>query len=932
VASQNQALDGEDFFSKAQTQPQVATFSLPKAPKWLERPVSASFGFGGRVVSVGLADSTKRSSKIRITPFEVDSSVGSATESFENALKEGNLRSICETRINSAQTDEEKADWKVIETLLSENPRKGLADHLGFEDETDEAADGLAKLELNKDEKEETNGVSETESRGSKAKKHKRLTSIFDTSADADSFLSDLAASKGARTNNPFQIYTGSESEADRRITRALLLGRFEQALDVALQEDRLSDAFMIAVCGGQKCIEKVQEAYFAKQSGGPNYLRLLASIVGKNLWDVVHNADLSNWKEVMATLCTFADEKEFPDLCETLGDRLEEQYRSSEDKALRKDASFCYLAGSKLEKVVGIWLDELREYEKEGIDRAADDSSFSVHVRALQNFIEKVTIFRQVTNYQDSELRKDSDWKLGILYDKYVEYADVAATHGRLDVAERYLSLVPDKHSEADVARNRVKLATRKAAPKTSQLPRTMSQPLSQPLSHPNIYHPPQPAFSGRQTPVHNPYAPVGAATPAAPVQNSNPYASFASSGYPQTGYQPPQSTKPPVGPPPQSFGPPPPGPSVPPPPRAFNQSPATVTTYTTASNLPAWNDLPEGFGAPKASSRRGTPSTAGVISTPFPGQPQPTGPMSPPIGLGSQKSPPPPPPKGAAPPRVMSPPSVGPPRSSSISSNPPAPVNAYAPPVQSPHTIPGMAVPPSIPRGPSPYNAPPTGAPPSNRYAPNPASSPQLQSRPPLAPPPQAGASGPYAPQQFQPPPPAASPYAPISTPSAAQHGPPQARPPSQASRPGTAQSAKKPAPAPPKYREFLPLASVQLTNSDCFAAPGDRSHIPANAMPIYEFLSADMQRVKTRAPTSFKAQVDDAERRLNILFDHLNNEDLLKPNTVADMVELARAMQARDYETAKNIHLDILTNRTDECGHWMVSRLSFPFEDVN
>ncbi|KAL1984963.1 hypothetical protein VTN96DRAFT_8519 [Rasamsonia emersonii] len=905
VVGQNQALDGEDFFARAQTQPQVATFSLPKAPKWLERPVSASFGFGGRVLSVGLADRAKRSSKVRITPFEVDSSVGTATESFENALKEGDLRSICESRINSAQTDEEKADWKVIETLLSENPRKGLAEYLGFSDEADEAADGLAKLELNK---EETNGVSETESRGTGPKRHKRLTSIFDTNAEADSFLSDLAASKGARTNNPFQIYTGSESEADKKITRALLLGRFEQALDAALQDDRLSDAFMIAICGGQKCIEKVQEAYFSKQSGGPNYLRLLASIVGKNLWDVVHNADLANWKEVMAALCTFADEKEFPDLCEALGDRLEEQFRSSDEKAARKDASFCYLAGSKLEKVVGIWLDELREHEKAGIDQATEDSSFSVHVRALQSFIEKVTIFRQVTNYQDTELQKDSDWKLSILYDKYVEYADVAATHGRLDVAERYLSLVPDKHPAADVARNRIKLATRKAdAPKTSQ--QHAARTAAQPLSQPNIYQPSQPTFLGSPAPAQNPYAPPGTAAPApaAPAQAANPYASFASGGYPNAGYQPPQSMKPPVGPPPQSYGAPPPGSSVPPPPRATNQSPAPVTTYTTATNLPAWNDLPEGFGAPKSSSRRGTPSTAGVISSPFPNQPPSTGPTPPPAGpppVGGQKSPAPPPPKGPAPPRVTSPPSVGPPpRSSSISSNPPAPTNPYAPPAQSPPTVPGTAVPPPIPRGPSPYNAPPAGPPPSNRYAPNPTSSPQLQSRPAVAPPPQAGAGQPYAPQQSQEQSASSpSPYAPTPPP-AAQQGPPKGPPSSQGSRPGTAQSQKKPAPAPPKN------------------PPGDRSHIPANAMPIYEILSADMQRVKARAPSSFKAQVDDAERRLNILFDHLNNEDLLKPNTVTDMVELAKAIQARDYETAKNIHVDILTNRTDECGNWMV-----------
>lgn len=90
----------------------------------------------------------------------------------------------------------------------------------------------------------------------------------------------------------------------------------------------------------------------------------------------------------------------------------------------------------------------------------------------------------------------------------------------------------------------------------------------------------------------------------------------------------------------------------------------------------------------------------------------------------------------------------------------------------------------------------------------------------------------------------------------------------------------------------------------------------------MPVYEILSSDMQRVKARAPTSFKAQVDDAERRLNILFDHLNNEDLIKPNTVEDLANLARAIQSKDYETARVLHLDIMTNRTEECGNWMVS----------
>lgn len=102
----------------------------------------------------------------------------------------------------------------------------------------------------------------------------------------------------------------------------------------------------------------------------------------------------------------------------------------------------------------------------------------------------------------------------------------------------------------------------------------------------------------------------------------------------------------------------------------------------------------------------------------------------------------------------------------------------------------------------------------------------------------------------------------------------------------------------------------------------ASGDRSHIPANAQSIFEILNADMQRVKSRAPANFKSHVIDAEKRLNILFDHLNNEDLLKPDTVDSMSELARALQSRNYDEAHAIHVDIMTNKTDECGNWMVS----------
>lgn len=79
--------------------------------------------------------------------------------------------------------------------------------------------------------------------------------------------------------------------------------------------------------------------------------------------------------------------------------------------------------------------------------------------------------------------------------------------------------------------------------------------------------------------------------------------------------------------------------------------------------------------------------------------------------------------------------------------------------------------------------------------------------------------------------------------------------------------------------------------------------------------------MSRVKARAPPAYTAQVKDTEKRLDILFDHLNNEDLLKQDTVAQLVELSQALEARDYNRASEIQLDVHQNKVEECGNWMV-----------
>jgi len=918
------ATDDDDFFSRA-SNAQTSSFTLGQTPKWLERPAGATFAFGGKLVS--FTSSAQRQSTVKISTVAIDSGVSAATERFEKAIQEENLVAICDEKVQVAKSEDEKSEWQVLKALVDGNTKEKLVAHLGFK------AEDISTPEPEKAEGEAEGKMEDTSKIN--AKEENRLSSFFADGDDSENFLAGLSiqSTQTARTNNPFQLFTGDETEADKAITKAVVLGEYDRAVDVCLKEDRISDAFMLAICGGDKCIDKVKAAYFTKRHDGPNYLRLLASVVGKNMWDIVHNADIVNWKEVMVALCTYADGKEFNDLCEALGDRLEEECRSKNQPELRAAASLCYLAGSKLHKLVNIWISEFQEEERAGLQEESEDSTFSVHAKSLQNFIEKVTVFREAVKFVDEEKSFSSGWKLSSLYEKYCEYADIVASHGQLSIAGKYLGLLPPDYPAALVARNRIKQATAtKVTATATAAAAAAAVARKQPVATTAAYRPTQPFMAAQTSTMQNPYAPP-TTTPATTNQYMPPAPNTSQSNiYAPTGQQPayknpyqPTTTAPtgPYAPQYQGSAFTPGGMAAPP--KQFVPPPPAPPKQGTASN---WNDTPEVI---RPARRTATPAVPPAPSTsPFPGAPPVNTPPQPgmPWGAPPPRATPPPPPKGAAPPnRVQSP--AGQQRSASpalagagFQATPahnhyapsPAQVSVsgrYTPqPVaQSPLAGPpgGRAGPPQgsvIPGPPAPG---PRYAPPSTVFGQHPTASPYSSQPPPPT------ATSQYAPQAPQQPP-------------QGQYGPPssaQGPPPPRSGPPPVAAPPPKPAtptPRPSKYRKIYPCPLLRYTILTTTIAKGDRSHIPAQHMPIFELLSTDMERVKTRAPPDFSRQVTDTEKRLNILFDHLNNEDLLSADTLESMATLAKALAAKDYTTARNIQVNLLTNKTAECTQWM------------
>ncbi|OCH86016.1 hypothetical protein OBBRIDRAFT_783955 [Obba rivulosa] len=1052
-------LDASDIFGASGfSRASQATLSLKHPPKWLRRPSSSSFGYGGKLVTVSNLPSTQgrnQSSVAHIRKVATEADIVERASKLRSAIEEEKLDEFAQEK--SAEATDGSASWKALSSLFKANSRDELITLLGFSKEeiATRVAEAVAKLKASaetlveedvteagietrepvvsfaepereispdpedKIEGEETDasGVAEatpSEVSASATSDTTGLTHLADnestttapslfgddvigtpqTDAAADFFGSigtgrtaggeqmqiphhnypldsSVAATIGsgpssvtseALKSNTFRIYPTDESETDRLVTKALVLGDFESAVSLCLSTSRFADAILLAVKGGPELLQRTQKAYFEKRTTALPYLRLFQSIVTNDLADIVQNADLQEWQEIFVVLCTYAGQEEFSNLAEQLGQRLE--FQSSLIKAsgsadaeqraseFRRNATLTYLAAGRLERLVNIWIEELAEQEKQLVADAENlnGSRYTAHAIALQNFIEKVTVFRNAIHYKDLDLAQKATaeeadaktYKLSALYDRYFEYADLLATQGLVKEALVFLRLTPADYNGSEGSPldfSEIRDRIMRAAGEGATPARTTSHPAS-------VSAIPTPAASIAASSSAYPYAqyaapsqPVVSQTHAAPPvfesynasaapQVSNHYAPAAPIVQSQQPYQ---STAPMSYTGVNSYAPPPTQPVMAPP-HPSNASPlAPPPQGPPKRENGGWND------APALASHRRTPANASLsrpaaITSPFPHAPSP-GP-SPYGGQGPSVALPPPPRPGsvqARPPpqgqRMLPQQGPGPyPPHTRPPSGPPAPPTQHMPPPPPSRTMAPpqgqMARPPPPPSGP--YGS----------IGPIPGQVPHGHMQPPVPGIPQ-GPPGPYThatpPPGFghgTPPPPGPPPSGPggapygrppqsqqfaSSPPGPPRAGPPPAAPPPQGPpRNASAGPAGAPQAAPPRANPGPPQPKYP---------PGDRSHIPEEMRPVYTVISGQLEQLKQTTPPQQKRLVDDLERRINPLFDVLNCGTLSKP-VCEQLIVLARAMDQHDRDVAMAIHMDLLTrgSLTDDIGLWM------------
>ncbi|XP_028363104.1 protein transport protein Sec31A isoform X12 [Phyllostomus discolor] len=592
---------------------------LKKPPKWIRRPIGASFSFGGKLVTFenvrtqsqqGAEQQQQQQQHVFISQVVTEKEFLSRSDQLQQVMQSQGFVKYCQKKIDASQSEFEKNVWSFLKVNFEDDSRGKYLELLGYRKED------LGKkitLALNK-----VDGP--------------------DVHVKEEKQEFEFLPSAGG----PFNI--SISGDIDGLITQALLTGNFESAVDLCLHDNRMADAIILAIAGGQELLARTQKKYFAKSQS--KVTRLITAVVMKNWKEIVESCDLKNWREALAAVLTYAKPDEFSALCDLLGTRLE----SEGDSPLQTQACLCYICAGNVEKLVACWT------------KAQDGTN----PLSLQDLIEKVVILRKAVQLTQA---MDTNTVGVLLAEKMSQYASLLAAQGSIAAA---LAFLPESTNQPNIVQLRDRLCRARGEPvpgqespkapyERQQLPKDRPGPIAghtqMPRVAPQQYYPhgenpPPPGFlmhgnvnphvAAAQLPtspghVHTqvppypqpqPYQPAqpysfGTGGPAT-YQPQQPVAPSASNTYPNTSYI--SSTpsysgqsqlyaaqhqvSPPTSSPSASFPPPPSsgasfqhgGPGAPPS-SAYALPPGTTGTLPAASELPAsqrtgpqngWNDPP--------------------------------------------------------------------------------------------------------------------------------------------------------------------------------------------------------------------------------------------------------------------------------------------------------------------------------------------------
>uniref|UniRef100_A0A8C1IJD6 Protein transport protein Sec31A n=1 Tax=Cyprinus carpio TaxID=7962 RepID=A0A8C1IJD6_CYPCA len=381
-----------------QTAPSQSTVTpLKKPPKWIRRPVGASFAFGGKLVTLdNIKPAAQQSAAhvVHISQVVTETDFLDRSNQLQATLTAGNFLEYCQSKTEAAQSEFEKTVWSFLKVNFEEDARGKYLDLLGYKKEELALKVFLCVHSVCSVSKEEEPPAAET------------------SDLDETPFEDEEPSEVKFLLKTSCLLYL---SDIDGLITQALLTGDYEAAVNLCLHDNRMADGIILAIAGGPELLAKTQKKYFSKTQS--KISKLISAVVMKDWLDILETCDLQNWKEALAAVMTYAKPEEFSSLCGVLGSRLE----AAEDTALQAQACLCYICAGTVEQLVAHWA-------------KAQDSCSPL---SLQELVEKLVVLQRAVLRAQGGVSPDMG---ALMAEKMNQYASLLASQGSLQTAISYL------------------------------------------------------------------------------------------------------------------------------------------------------------------------------------------------------------------------------------------------------------------------------------------------------------------------------------------------------------------------------------------------------------------------------------------------------------------------------------------------------------
>ncbi|XP_047575666.1 protein transport protein Sec31A isoform X20 [Lutra lutra] len=412
---------------------------LKKPPKWTRRPVGASFSFGGKLVTfengrVQAQQGAEQHHHVFVSQVVTEEEFLSRSDQLQQVVQSQGFVGYCQKKIEASQTEFEKNVWSFLKVNFEDDSRGKYLELLGYrkEDLGKKITLALSNVDGPDAALKDSDQVAQSDGEESPAAREQPLGKCIKEGKQESEFLPSAGET--------FNICLSGD--IDGLITQALLTGNFESAVDLCLHDNRMADAIILAIAGGQELLAQTQKKYFAKSQS--KITRLITAVVMRNWKEIVESCDLKNWREALAAVLTYAKPDEFSTLCDLLGTRLE----SEGDSLLQTQACLCYICAGNVEKLVACWT------------KAQDGSN----PLSLQDLIEKVVILRKAVQLTQA---MDTNTVGVLLAEKMSQYANLLAAQGSIAAA---LAFLPENTNQPNIVQLRDRLRKAQGQPVPGQ------------------------------------------------------------------------------------------------------------------------------------------------------------------------------------------------------------------------------------------------------------------------------------------------------------------------------------------------------------------------------------------------------------------------------------------------------------------------------